>query len=137
MSNQFMPIITEHLLVPVVTALAAALVGLIGYIGTAAKRKFDAEATKAQAGTHALDVAALVNAMQRKAVADVGTSATPAPTPADIVAYLERIRPDLLAKMQVQPEALETMAQAAIVSAEVAMAAPVVVAPAAPLSTGV
>ena len=129
MTSQVLPLVTEHLLVPVLTAIAAALVGLIGYIATAAKRALEAIATRAQADTHARDVALLTATMQRKAIAAVADTATPPPIPAEIVAYVERVRGDLLTKMQPTPEALETMAQAAIATAEAATVPPVVIAP--------
>lgn len=83
------------------------------------------------ANVHAKDVAVLVGAMQRRAMAEVADHRTPPPTAADLVAYLERIRPDLLQKMQVAPEALSTMAQSAIATANVATALTPALAPAA------
>lgn len=129
MAEEITGAVVQNLLVPVLAAIAAAIVGLIGYVGAAARRALDAIATKAQASTHAMDVQVLVGAMGRKAIAEVADHRTPAPTAAEIVEYMQRIRPDLLEKMQVQPEGLETMARAAIAAAEVATAAPVVVAP--------
>ena len=104
----------EHLIVPVLTAIATAIVG---FIAAAGRRALNAIATKAEATTHALDVALLASTLQRKAVAAVADPTTPEPTPAELVAYLERVRGDLLAKMNPAPEALETMAQAAIATA--------------------
>lgn len=127
-----MPIVTEHLLVPVVAATATAIIGLIGYTAGAAKRALDAFATKSQATTHALDMARLTEAMERKAIAAVADTSTPAPTPEQIIDYLGRVRPDLLNKMRPPAEALETMAQAAIAQAEVAVSPPDVLLPSRP-----
>lgn len=129
MPSEWVSMFNEQFVGPVFTALAAAVVAGIGWIGAALKRKFDAETTKAQADTYARDLAALIGAMQRKAVAEVGDTSTPGPTAEQIVAYLERVKPDLLAKMDVKPEALATMAQAAITTAEVTLTAPMVVGP--------
>lgn len=130
MSGQVVQALVDNLLVPVLTALAAAIVGLIGWLGAAAKRALDATTTKAQADTYARDIAALVGLMQRRAMAEVSNTATPTPKPEDLVAYAERVKGDLLAKMSLSPEGLATMAQAAIATAQVATAPPVVVAPA-------
>src|SRR4051794_19542433 len=66
------------------------------------------------ANVHQKDVARLVEAMQRRAVAEIANHTTAPPTPAEIIAYVKRVRGDLLKKMGVEPEALDTMAQAAI-----------------------
>jgi hypothetical protein len=110
-------------MMPVVTALAVAFGGWIVSKMPGPLRDV------MTANVHAKDVAVLVGALQRRAMAEVTNHHTPAPTAEDLVAYLERIRPDLLAKMQVAPEALATMAQSAIASATVAIAAPVSVSP--------
>lgn len=122
MSPELASALTE-ILTPVLTALAVAVGGWI-------VSKLPGPVREAlQANIHAKDVAVLVGAMQRRAMAEVADPRTPQPTAADVVAYIERIRPDLLTKLQVQPEALETMAQAAIATATVAATAPVIVAP--------
>jgi hypothetical protein len=128
MGAQLTETVVQTLLVPVLTALAAAVVGLIGYLGAAAKRALDAIATRAQASTHAMDVQVLVDVLGRKAVAEVADHRTPAPTAAELIEYLARVKPDLLAKMQPTPEGLETMARASIAKAEVALTTPTVVA---------
>jgi hypothetical protein len=108
---------------PLVTALAVALGGwIVSKLPGPLRDVMTAQ-------VYSKDVAALVGAMSRKALAEVADHRTPPPTAADVVAYMERVKPQLLAKMQIEPEALATMAQSAIASAEVAMTAPVVVAP--------
>ena len=99
-------------LMPIVTALAVAAGGWI------ASRLPGPLRDVMTAAVHARDVARLAEAMQRKAVAAVADHATPPPTPQEIIAYVERVRGDLLRKMQPDPEALQTMAQAAIATAE-------------------
>lgn len=112
-----------EVIAPVITALAVAVGGwLVSKLPGPARELLEAN-------VHRQDVQRLVEAMQRRAVAEVANHATPAPTPQDILAYVERVRGDLLAKMKVAPEALETMATAAIATAAAATAAPVLVAP--------
>jgi hypothetical protein len=80
------------------------------------------------ANVHGQDMARLVGAMQRRAMAQVSEHNLIAPTPLELIEYIERVRPDLLKKMQIVPEALNTIAQSAIVTATVAQqATPVVV----------
>jgi hypothetical protein len=62
--------------------------------------------------------------MGRKAVAETANHLTPPPSPAEIIAYVERVRGDLLAKMQIKPEALTVMAEAAIATAAIASPMP-------------
>jgi hypothetical protein len=129
MGAQLTETVVQTLLVPVLTALAAAVVGLIGYLGAAAKRALDAIATRAQASTHAMDVQVLVDVLGRKALAEVADHRTPAPSAAELIEYLARVKPDLLAKMQPSEEGLAVMARSAIAKAEVALTTPTVVAP--------
>ena len=131
MGAQLFAALLEHLVVPILTSLSVAFGGwLLLKVPGPARRAVEATATAAEADTHARDVAVLVGAMGRRAMAEVADHRTPAPTAADIVEYMQRIRPDLLEKMNPAPEALATMAQAAIATATVATtAAPVVVAP--------
>lgn len=103
---------------PVVTALAVAAGGWI------ASRLPGPLRDVMTANVHQKDVARLVEAMQRKAVAEVANHLTPPPSPVDIIAYVERVRGDLLAKMQIKPEALQTMAEAAIATAAIASPMP-------------
>jgi hypothetical protein len=99
---------------PVVSALAVAAGGwLLSKMPGPARELLEAN-------VHAKDIARLVEAMQRRALAEVATRATP--SPAEIVDYLGRVRGDLLNKMQVSPEALATMATAAIAQATIATA---------------
>lgn len=130
MGAQLFEALLTNLVVPLLTSLSVALGGwLLLKIPGPARRAVEASATKSEADTHARDVAVLVGAMGRKAMADVADHRTPAPTAAEIVEYMQRIRPDLIEKMNPAPEALQTMAQAAIAVAEVATA-PIVAAPA-------
>jgi ATP phosphoribosyltransferase regulatory subunit HisZ len=85
------------------------------------------------ASIHQKDLAALTGALQRKALAEVANHLTPPPTPTEMIAYLERVRGDLVKKMAVEPEALKAMAEAAIATANATVAAPVV---AVPVATG-
>jgi glucose-6-phosphate dehydrogenase assembly protein OpcA len=112
-----------EVLVQIATALAVAVGGWL------ASRLPGPLRQVMEANVHRQDVQRLVEAMQRRALAEVATHTTPPPTPEEIVAYVERVRGDLLRKMNVAPEALQTMATAAIATAEVAAKAPVVVAP--------
>jgi hypothetical protein len=112
-----------ELLTPIVTAIAAA-------IGLWAASKLPGPVrTALEANVHARDVAALVGAMQRRAMAEVANHETPPPTAAEIVEYMRRIKPDLLDKLGSAPEALETMAASALATAQVATASPVAVLP--------
>jgi hypothetical protein len=113
-----------ELLTPLVTAAATAL-------GLWAASKLPGPARELlEANVHRQDIQRLVEAMQRRALAEVANHATPPPSPAEIIDYLGRVRGDLLRKMDVAPEALATMAQAAIATATIATTAPAVVAPA-------
>lgn len=78
---------------------------------------------------HQRDVQTLVGAMARRATAEVGDHRTPAPVAADVVRYIETVLPGLLAKMQIPEVALNTMASAAIVTAEKVAAPDAVVVP--------
>jgi hypothetical protein len=130
MGAQLFEALLTNLVVPLLTSLSVALGGwLLLKIPGPARRAVEATATKAEADTHARDLQVLVGALQRRATAEVADHRTPAPTAAELVEYLQRIKPDLLEKMAPTPEGLATMAQAAIATAEVALTAPVVVAP--------
>lgn len=130
MGAQLFAALLEHLVVPVLTSLSVAFGGwLLLKVPGPARRAVEASATKSEADTYARDLAVLVGAMQRKALADVADQHTPSPTAAEIVGYMRRIKPDLLEKMAPSEEGLQTMASAALAAANVAVA-PVVVAPA-------
>ena len=100
-----------ELLTPIISALAVALGGWLLSKMPGPLRDV------MTANVHAKDVVALVGAMQRRALAEIADHRTPPPTPAQLIAYMERIKPELLEKMQVAPEALTTMAAAAIATA--------------------
>lgn len=137
MSAQLFAAVLEHLIVPILTSLSVAFGGwLLLKVPGPAKRAVEATATKAEADTYARDIAALVGMLQRRALAEVADPASPAPTPAGLVDYATRVKPDLLEKMSLKPEGLETMAASAIASATVVTAPPVVVAPADVLESG-
>lgn len=79
--------------------------------------------------THARDVAVLVGTMARRATAEVANHGTPAPTAAEVVEYTQRVRGDLMQKMGVSDEGMQTMAAAAIAVAEKVAAPDAVVVP--------
>ena len=131
MGAQLWAAMLEHLVVPILTSISVAFGGwLLLKVPGPARRAVEATATKAEADTYARDLAILVGAMGRKALADVADHRTPVPTAAELVEYMRRIKPDLLEKMAPSPEGLDTMARAAIAAAEVTATAPVVAAPA-------
>lgn len=102
----------RELLTPIVTAIAAAI-GL-----WTASRMPGPVRDALTSAVHARDMAILTATMARRATAEIADHKTPAPTAAELVAYVERVRGDLMAKMQVNPEGLQTMAAAAIAVAE-------------------
>jgi hypothetical protein len=118
----------EELNSAIIAALVPVLTGIGLAIGGWILSKLPGPARELlEASVHSKDMAALVGTLQRRAMAEVANHLTPTPTAADLIAYAERVRPALLTKMSVEPEALATMAEAAIATATVATTAPAVV----------
>ncbi len=117
MSEQLLKALIENLLIPVFAALS---VWIVTKIPGPARRALDATAERAEAETHARDLALVASILAKRAVVEVANHATPPPTADQLLAYLERIKPDLMAKLGQAPEQLATTAEAAIVTASVA-----------------
>jgi len=111
------------LLSPIVAAVA---LGISGWIATKLPGPVRDALTSA---VHARDMTALVGTMARRAQAEVADHKTPPPTAADLVEYTQRVRGALMAKMDLNPEGLETMARSAIAVAEKVTAPDAVVVP--------
>ena len=77
-----------------------------------------------QSGTHQRDVALVLGAMTRRALAIQSGAVPTASPPLDLAAYARQVLPEVLAKLAPTDEALRTMAIAAIQQAQVQAAAP-------------
>lgn len=103
----FAPVLIEHLAVPALVALGGWLVTKI----PGPLRSW------LQASTHQKDVALVLGAMGRGAIAafadyEAGKIKTPTAAIAQVVAYVVRTCPDTVAKLGPSPEVLTTMAHA-------------------------
>lgn len=110
MMESLLAALTEYLAVPLIVAAGAWLVTKIP--GPA--RDF------LQSGTHQRDMALLLGAMARRATAALVGPGGPQSVPAavkDVVGYVAAELPQTMAKLKPSPEALSTMAQAAIAEA--------------------
>jgi hypothetical protein len=107
----------SHALTQLLVAIVTAITGVVG-LWVASKMPGPVR-DALTSGTHARDMALLVATMARRATSEIADHRTPPPTSAEIVAYSERVRGDLMAKMDINAEGLTTMANAAIANATV------------------
>lgn len=123
-------IMITELLAPIVTAVSLAVgAWALSKLPGPMRDALAAAIPAMTSATHARDVAALVGTMARRATSEVADGRTPPPTAAEIVAYTERVRGSLIAKMHMSDEGLATMAGAAIAVAEKVAAPDAVVVP--------